>query len=1513
MSNSQRLDPDSTPTTIVSLSPLPPPPPQVDVDHPIMERLPTMASAPSSGTIASLPPPPPPPRRSTPDPRVVDRTPGPPSRVDMTTFVSPAHSFLAKRQTHLSLLLLATEQAQQMAWKNQLQLGDLLQGLVQDLSSASQPLAPFRSIGRSLTMQWNSMPINIIDHMTQMSPNTAQELLQQHAQLQPTDGNLMEELDLLEDQVDALLFDPTSDESRSDMQRSIDRQSQLEQITKDAFALTSPPNIPWLCRFRAALDESTNWLEHDLIGAPAVCIVVVSSSEDNIIEAAKALCYSPHYLPDAYSTGVLDAATLRREVVVLHDAVSGPTDFREDDILAELKRSFGSGSAVLRINSILPTMAKKLEEENKTDLWGGNGKRGNCLSHSDRLSLRRYLAHIITSSLLPALERRIFDLNNIVTERKKGVRNVFKSLWRGGPTKELTMTNSINNKNLIISKYRHDTVESQVRLLADTLFLVKDYDSALNMYKLIKDDYKHDRSLMHHAGIQEMMALCLYLLNDLGNSKEIFGCFETALFSYTRAAEEERKNTSGPATRPTTAPAATRLATRLCLVMSAAKAMSVERHFEVADLLASASSNETSLGAAVLLEQAAAHYFKAGMYRKFAFHTLMSGHMFRSGSQEHHAFRCFTAALYIYHDGQWDELHNHLRSALAAQLFALGRMAASVELYAKLVGTTGGGRVSVKSQQKFVNHLLEICKGHTETALIGADRMAAPGSSDIRKNRFERIENVLRYTQDATRVLELPNMDLPYVDDSSVTTDVAVEANRVGEIIPTFGTIGIGSDAVWQELQCHTVAELKAVIKNNEDEASSSALAKIEDADIRRVVSEIDKEKTNQNLMARAKRSGTYKETPPVRARMEPLAVHFDVTNPLAVLIELKNLQLVAQLKEKATHRVCTNLDAIDVGQSADEPRTWSFKSTSDTFFAPAFCRMSPEGGENVKGAWKSVKYEDPYFVVTKVDLSLQPGSKTRVHLSICPLVQGDLEILGLRCKLFNDVWVFHPFKIKGALLRNSAENKSSRLRAESMLLKAKVEQDMPRLVVNLTSSHQSSNKSLSNTLQGQISHWTLQISNRGTAPATNIVLKTNLPWINISTSRSSEEEETSSCVGPSGTLLALATLNNSIIQPNKTLDIPIILRTTGTASQDFYMLYRYEHADDSKKHRWLQQMITVPVYASLQVIASLMPSYWAKDEHVLSVEVTNLSHESIILDRVCLASRDYRLGSFEGQVDTSTDLTLQFQERLSMHYRLITESSDSSTCFLSECSAVGETFTKSQACLDTGTVDYLCLEGASSRFRAALRGYEIEVMSAGDDDEQQPRHVSQIRRAKMSSSDENDEAPSHPTSISKLCRFRDRKSKIHLICCWKAAVTKATDTLVHGQHLVPDLLVRPKTKSQGCPITITCRHPTSVVHNFTNGPIHIQFEVTVRNRLVEASVEFEFALERQKTFEFMGGECFEWEMEGGEELTVPLQAVISIPGVYNLQAVRLTVTKEGKKVPYLFPLQWLISVGDVI
>lgn len=120
-------------------------------------------------------------------------------------------------------------------------------------------------------------------------------------------------------------------------------------------------------------------------------------------------------------------------------------------------------------------------------------------------------------------------------------------------------------------------------------------------------------------------------------AKEIFSCFETALLSYTRAADEEHNVIMAgkdPSARPPCAPIATRLATRLCLLLATAtEVLTKGRELEVAGLLASASSHESSLGAAVLLEQASG---------KYAFHMLLSGHMFRTANQDHHASRCCT-------------------------------------------------------------------------------------------------------------------------------------------------------------------------------------------------------------------------------------------------------------------------------------------------------------------------------------------------------------------------------------------------------------------------------------------------------------------------------------------------------------------------------------------------------------------------------------------------------------------------------------------------------------------------------------------------------------------------------------------------------------------------------------------------------------------------------------------------------------------------------------------------------
>ena len=606
-------------------------------------------------------------------------------------------------------------------------------------------------------------------------------------------------------------------------------------------------------------------------------------------------------------------------------------------------------------------------------------------------------------------------------------------------------------------KYRFDTIESQTRLLADTLFVMQDYEAALSIYRLIRDDYKSDKALTYYANVQEMMALCMHHIDPYVRAREIFSHLETALLSYTRAAEEERKRWSDkdPNARPSTAPHATRLATRLCLLLATASEGNLTRgrELEVADLLASASSHESSLGAAVLLEQSSAFYYMAGMYRKYAFHMLMSGHMFRTAGQDHHAFRCFTSALYIYRHGQWNELHNHLRSALAAQLYTMGRMSLALVLYAKLVGGKGG-KISSKSQQKFLHHLLEICEQHPKPALAGADRMAAPShlqtTADreaFRNKQLERIVTVIRYTPKASRTLELPYMNLPLIEDSSVRiwthaeqhfvledkhpTAEGVEIDELGNEqvhaeSPKFGNVARGREEVWNDLELLASSELNAVdsSKPQLDETVTAALSKIKDQHHRRVIAQIDKEKANRNLLERSKRNGSVKPSPTVRARGEPLFCDFQMENPLSVDIDITEVQLVAKLVD-SEGRVCTNQDAILIKtlSSPDDHRTWSFASTEALEFSVAdFCRISEANENKCKSA-----HSNPSFVVTKQQFKMPAGETLVVSAGLTPLVEGNLEILGVRCKLFDKVWVYHPFDIPGPLLQNSRTNRANR------------------------------------------------------------------------------------------------------------------------------------------------------------------------------------------------------------------------------------------------------------------------------------------------------------------------------------------------------------------------------------------------------------------------------------------------------------------------------------------------------
>lgn len=180
-------------------------------------------------------------------------------------------------------------------------------------------------------------------------------------------------------------------------------------------------------------------------------------------------------------------------------------------------------------------------------------------------------------------------------------------------------------------------------------------------------------------------------------------------------------------------------------------------------------------------------------------------------------------------------------------------------------------------------------------------------------------------------------------------------------------------------------------------------------------------------------------------------------------------------------------------------------------------------------------------------------------------------------------------------------------------MLRSKIERRMPFLKVTVTPDKSSP----SILLQGQTSCWKLELSNVGNAPAKNILLKINAPWLSMAKTVDANDEDapTSFCIGPSGTLMKLPLLDMNqmdILQPGGSIEIPFALRTSGGGRQDFYMLFRYELWNEENSasrsvscHRWARKLLSIPVYPSLTMSASLMPSYSSNGEHILSVEVS--------------------------------------------------------------------------------------------------------------------------------------------------------------------------------------------------------------------------------------------------------------------------------------------------------------------
>jgi hypothetical protein len=94
-------------------------------------------------------------------------------------------------------------------------------------------------------------------------------------------------------------------------------------------------------------------------------------------------------------------------------------------------------------------------------------------------------------------------------------------------------------------------------------------------------------------------------------------------------------------------------------------------------------------------------------------------------------------------------------------------------------------------------------------------------------------------------------------------------------------------------------------------------------------------------------------------------------------------------------------------------------------------------------------------------------------------------------------------------------------------------------------------------------------------------------------------------------------------------------------------------------------------------------------------------------LDKLSVASRHYKLESLPGQFITSEEngnvLQIGWQERVTIHYKVVPLNDESETCLLSECSFSEMAQSSTADCVLSEATDYLCLERARDSFEVSI------------------------------------------------------------------------------------------------------------------------------------------------------------------------------------------------------------------
>ncbi|KAL2345307.1 hypothetical protein Fmac_006592 [Flemingia macrophylla] len=467
-----------------------------------------------------------------------------------------------------------------------------------------------------------------------------------------------------------------------------DSRSDVPKINHELSSSEHQNTPSWFQFLNKELVRVASFSDHEAFDHPVICLLAVSSKDEQPINRFIDL-FNANKLPSLLNDGAMDPK-ISKHYLLVHDNQDGPTD-RASKIFTEMRNAFGTiDCSLLCINSSLDAPIK--HQDNPwalyiTDASPTPSQDLACFLNIDDINeIKNLMQDLSSKHIIPNMEQKIRVLNQQVSATRKGFKNQIKNLWwRKGKEDG---ADSLNGPT-----YNFNSIESQIRVLGDYAFMLRDYELALSNYRLISTDYKIDKAWKRYAGVQEMMGLTYFMLDQ--SRKEAEYCMENAFTTYLKLGSFGQLN-----------------ATRCGLWWI--EMLKARDEYKEAATVYFRICGEDILHSAVMLEQASYCYLlsKPSMLRKYGFHLVLSGEQYKKCDQIKHAIRTYKSALSVFRGTTWGYINDHVHFHIGQWYASLGMYDVAVKHMMEILACS---HQSKTTQELFLGDFLQIVEKNGRT------------------------------------------------------------------------------------------------------------------------------------------------------------------------------------------------------------------------------------------------------------------------------------------------------------------------------------------------------------------------------------------------------------------------------------------------------------------------------------------------------------------------------------------------------------------------------------------------------------------------------------------------------------------------------------------------------------------------------------------------------------------------------------------------------------------------------